>query len=246
MLKRPVIAPDGWCVVGAFFRYQVLPFPVLGCYIAERPKGDRYAVEDKLEYGKIPLPELPGLGNITWKDNYYFADQPIWEHPSLRFLFDWRHGESKGGRPDKFEHHFRSQLLIDNQALIWGQTAQELESLTSITAYVVKGPPSLLETFDGDGKNKSKKTWSNEAEILGLKVEFSPDSGIASRAVGLEKNPLTGRPWTKSFARELEIDGKGGERISEVHWFCDGWRESARPRTPGQPWRGVKVRLSRR
>ncbi|KAK5661827.1 hypothetical protein OQA88_9930 [Cercophora sp. LCS_1] len=139
--------------------------------------------------------------------------------------------QTVGLTPDTRLHAF-----VHNEPLVWGQTKQELESLISITAYVVKGPAMRHD----DKGSKTKKVWINEVEILGLTVEFSPESSIAPRTVGLRENPLTGKPWTKAFTRTLEIDGKGGERISEVHWFCDGFRESTRA-TPGQPWRGVRI-----
>jgi hypothetical protein len=181
-------------------------------------------------YGQKLLPDyiIPpiceDIDDLIWKDDFaHILGTPVWNHPSLGFMqssYDWLVAPSEGN-PD-----VRRDLILQD-ALFWARDAAELKQVKRV---------SIFTTLMNDSKTKTDKR--ETYGICGLSAEFVAGYG-AARSVGLA-GKLNGDPWLESrhplrgpqavgldaqvgcgdgagdFRVDLEIDGPGGEVITEV------------------------------
>jgi hypothetical protein len=193
-----------------------------GLVIAKRPEGGRYRVDGNYTYRVVP--HTPSLEAVVWESETALCGMPIW---SQRDMWLW-YSTSVFSRREKVCRATGRSLthdLIPHSALIWGQTADELRALRRVTVYAVDGP-----WVDDKGGIRER-----EVEIFGMRVDFSPESGIARRTIGTAENPTTGGEWGPEFTRSFDIqgggtDGQKEERIDEIISFHtrDGDREMTR------------------
>jgi hypothetical protein len=169
-----------------------------------------------------------------WKDDgTRFFGAPYWNNPSIRLI------ASVGadlGVVDKYETEL-DQDLISHETLIWAKDATELRQLKRV---------SIFTTYAGtEFSDEGSDTEPNEGyEICGLGTEFVAEYCEEQRLIGLEGKvmadrldnspPLSGphipstSPNTKvikkkghgNFRVDLEIDGSGGEIVTEVFVGC--------------------------
>lgn len=94
--------------------------------------------------------------------------------------------------------------LIPHQALIWARDERDLRSLRRVSGYIVAGSTYCDEIYMDD--------------VCGVTAEYTPKSALMRRMVGITKTSPGSemtfeRPW-----RHFEIDGPGGEIITEVQY----------------------------
>lgn len=171
----------------------------------------------------------PRIDDVMWKeDGIRFLGTPYWNNPSIRILGQRQLGEIEGGET---EVH---QQLLSQEALFWAKDATELRQVKKL---------SIFTTFS---RTETANDVPVEAyKICGLGVTFSEEHIEGRRVVGLEgkveaddregDHPTLNGPHLLGgsdaklremngdgdFCIELEIDGPGGEIISEVlvDWF---------------------------
>ncbi|KAH7110305.1 hypothetical protein B0J11DRAFT_573468 [Dendryphion nanum] len=138
---------------------------------------------------------------------------PIWNHPRLTlnsgpsFAIPTRHDEP----------HLN---LLPTQVLLWARTRAELSSLIRVSGLVV---------CVGIVEYMSEGRWVKEPNhrLVGLRAEFTPESGIPMRTIGEktlklvegknDEKKITEIEWPAELTQSFEIDGPGGERIVEMH-----------------------------
>ncbi|KAJ7259672.1 hypothetical protein C8J57DRAFT_490239 [Mycena rebaudengoi] len=128
------------------------------------------------------------------------AAAPIWSHhPRLRAL----PSSTRALRRYSIQSMYHDDV-VPTDVFIWGADAHELRSVRRIAAYQ-----------PGDGRH-----------VGALRVEFSPESGLAARTVGEEAgrrllgaenfNPVWDGSGTDDSWVPFEIDGAGGEMVVAV------------------------------
>jgi len=170
------------------------PIEKLGLLVANRPPGGVYPIDDSKPCPPtMPRQHEAGIldpQELVWRGKATFSGLPIWRHSKLKIVAPLT-------TPLK-------PCPVPHEALVWGQDENDLTNMSRITAYVTTRTMHM--------------SMDEQTEILGLCVEFTADSGISPRIIGLAMDPRTGKAWPKQFSRSLDIDCPGGERITEIWW----------------------------
>lgn len=186
----------------------------------------------RILYDYVPKRQYRRIDEVMWKDDgSWFFGIPYWSNPSIRIS----HCDELGslGHSWQTETH---QQLVPQEALIWAKDVAELRRLKKV---------SIFTTY-----SHTSDTRGVEAEvycICGLGINFLADNTEDRRTVGIEgKIGTNGReaglsidglhilhrastklPETNGngdFRVELEIDGPGGEIITEVFLGYDQYK----------------------
>jgi hypothetical protein len=178
----------------------------LGILQATRP-GDE-ADEDSEEWEDDPsVPQaqkllwLHGAAEIKVND----TSVPVWSHPAIRVL-DFQFGE----------HHQGPDVPVDalpHQILLWGNEKAEAKHLRRISAFVIKDGHWPLASLC----------------VIGMRAEFEEGFEEVVRSIGSgrpsEQGDLEAEPesldWKDENLVHFDIDGRGGEYVSEIHVHGD-------------------------
>lgn len=158
----------------------------LGLVQAQQPDVADYSVP--LQHFPLPVPRP--LGQLLWDEDYsQVLGQRIQEHPLLRLV-----GSRSLYRKSRYLH----KDLISFGALIWAKDAGELRSLRRLTGCIVMGGTT------------------NKQYVCGVNADYEPTTDLARRVIGIEKIGAELGVRAPDVFRQLEIDGPGGEVVTEL------------------------------
>lgn len=167
-------------------------FVRLGLLQAQHPELADYSILPEADAPPKPTP----LQSLLWDEDYSdVLHHNIWDHPTL--------GMFQANRVARSEDTIHRDL-IPHQALIWARDERDLRSLRRVSGYIVAGSTYCDEIYMDD--------------VCGVTAEYTPKSALMRRMVGITKTSPGSemtfeRPW-----RHFEIDGPGGEIITEVQY----------------------------
>lgn len=191
------------------------------------------------------------LDNDLWEsDGLRFFDAPYWNNPSLRFPnHDWC---------AELDRDYRDvdRQLVGQDVLLWARNADELRQLKTVSIFTTFGQ-DLSDSHKEKREDGEDGRPIHEYHICGLGVEFTQGHPDDRRVVGLVGKAaadardgkglptLTGPRCSEGsvgkvgemkgdgdFRIDLDIDGAGGEVITEVYYNSD---------STGRPINAVKV-----
>jgi hypothetical protein len=176
-------------------------------------------------------PKLPQVQRLLWKEtaaklhkvaqNAAMLDgvAPIWSHPLLRMI----PFETPGGLEEV------SIDVLPHEVLLWAKQESELKRLTRISALVIEA--GTATSFDATGE-RSRPIHA----VLGLRAEYEERYWEPKRTIGSGRIPEpedtkvdgagsteakeneTEKPdWPDEHLVHFDIDGPGGEIITEIH-----------------------------
>lgn len=143
----------------------------------------------------LNLPEIPFVEGRLWKEDYAnILQSRIWDHDKIQFITLNRPGPASltHACPDDIIHH---------EALIWANDTTELRSLVRLTGYVIIGG-----TLSGSTGTRPIH------DFCGIKAEFA---GNQHRTIGIRTEP-DGNDWQPGHCVSFNIDGNGGEVVTEI------------------------------
>ncbi|KAL5348431.1 hypothetical protein ACLOAV_006914 [Pseudogymnoascus australis] len=191
---------------------------------------DRRILPDSIIRRRHPL-----IDEVMWKDNgTRFFGTPYWNNPDIRIVST---SEYDLGVVDDDEEAELAPHLLPYEALIWAKDATELRQLKRVSIFT-----TYSRGLYTDGNTGTVRTESYT--ICGLGAEFVDEHNGGQRLIGvrgkieedkLEDNILLAGPPVSStspdtkmgekkghgdFRIDLDIDGPGGEIITEVLIGC--------------------------
>lgn len=191
------VAPD-WYLTGMTAKTGEVDgkqqFTRLGLLQAQLP--------DKGDYSVLPEPDAPPrptpLQALLWDEDYSGMLQlSIWDHPTLELVYETDHSTG-------FEDGVHRDL-IPHQALIWARDQQDLRSLRRVSGFVVVTGARL------GGETPTQ-------DVCGVSAEYDPKSALMRRMIGITKSSPGAELKFEDPWRHFEIDGPGGEVITEVQY----------------------------
>lgn len=189
--------------------------------------------ERRILHDHITRRSHPRIDELMWKDdgNRFFGT-PYWNNPSLKIVHRDEIGELGALDGSLTEIH---QQLVPQAALVWAKVLAELRQLKTVSIFTTYSHMTNISGVEVEAYH-----------ICGLGVEFSAEHTEGRRLVGVEGKleaddqeadlstlggpripHLAGAKLRKmkgdgNFRIDLDIDGPGGEIITEVFL---GWGE---------------------
>lgn len=198
---------DDYCIVGMAGRSGEIngsmQFTRLGLLEIQRPSAAG-ATSDEAADGTVALKDC------LWDKGYAtILGYRIWDHPSLKL-----YGKSIKSVAEV------NRDLIPQQALIWASNERELRGLRRLSGNVIVG---------GHG-HKDGEDPHDLYDLRGVSAEFAAGLVPERRFIGMDMDKLSVEPVQLNSNRDLgpkenqllpshfEIDGAGGEIITEVRY----------------------------
>jgi hypothetical protein len=136
------------------------------------------------------------LESRLWADDYTdILGSPIWDTPNVRVV-DCSVGRDNADVPTS---------LVPSHAFIWAGNEEETRCLRRIAAYE--------RQTDVDTNSAGETT--NRTGFGGFRADYVADSNIPTRFAGMATE-LDGGDWKAENIVSFDIDGLGGEAITEV------------------------------
>ncbi|KUI67408.1 hypothetical protein VM1G_03131 [Cytospora mali] len=171
-------------------------FTRLGLLQAQNPDFTDYV--SRPEAAAPPGPTL--LQSLLWDRDYSdLLQYNIWVHPTLRLT-----------QADDENRRELDRDVVAHEALIWARDQHDLRSLKRLSGYILFGDTTSSLDARGDG--------IDIPDICGMTAEYSPESGLTRRMVGVEKNCPGPDLASEETWENFEIDGPGGEFVTEVQY----------------------------
>jgi hypothetical protein len=149
---------------------------------------------------------------------------PMWSHEHLRMLplgTDYGQGDIPID-------------ILPHEVLLWAKEESELRRLTRISAFVVED--GCITGFDPAGDTERPIH-----AVLGIRAEYGKQYCESARTIGsgrapktascaadasgsakLEETDVVVQDWDEKYLVHFDIDGPGGEIITEIHVSNDG------------------------
>ncbi|KAH8812945.1 hypothetical protein F5884DRAFT_786754 [Xylogone sp. PMI_703] len=200
---RPLLGHDGLVIVGVeghtgpiLDKESIIS---LGLLEAPRPELDNYSIPIQ----DFRPPEIPLMERWLWKEDYKnILQSRIWEHRGIRLIV-----------PDVLGREALSTVVPDDivphEALIWAKDKSDLQSLVSLTGYVIEG--GTISSFGPNGQNETRPIH----DLCGIRADFASNHDGQQRVIGIRKEP-DGTDWQNDHCVNFDINGKDGEIVTEV------------------------------
>ncbi|KAF2175171.1 hypothetical protein K469DRAFT_743420 [Zopfia rhizophila CBS 207.26] len=165
-------------------------------------------------------PDLPQTQRLLWnagaaklasRGPMHSQTAPIWNHPHIRMVpFD---------PPANYDD--LPTDILPHHVLLWAKDISELKRMARISAFVVED--GMTTTSDGKGGSRSRPFHS----VLGMQVEYERRYWEPPRTIGSGHLPtpeceidyprLDKMEWADEHMMHFDIDGPGGEIVTEIH-----------------------------
>lgn len=175
-----------------------------------------------IDYSAAPEPPIPPkpthLQSLLWENNYFdLLHHDIWNHPTLRLV----HIASHATRINQVVH----PDLIAHEALIWAGDERDLRSLTRLSGFVVLGGTRLVLSRGMYGVH----------DVCGVNAEYTPESALMWRRIGINKNSPGSDMENEDPWMHFDIDGPGGEIVTEILYAMQEKPKAMKVREPTNP-----------
>ncbi|KFY26810.1 hypothetical protein V493_03862 [Pseudogymnoascus sp. VKM F-4281 (FW-2241)] len=234
---RAILARPGHQVVGLTAKMAAdIPVTTFNCLglitLLNEDLHDSRILPDSIIRRRHPL-----IDEVMWKDNgTRFFGTPYWNNPNIRIVSTSGYDLGVVGDDEQAE---LTPHLLPYEALIWAKDTTELRQLKRVSIFTTYSRGLYTDANTGTVRTESYK-------ICGLGAEFVDEHNGGQRLIGvrgkveegkLEDNILLAGPPVSStspdtkmgekkghgdFRIDLDIDGPGGEIITEVLIGCYG------------------------
>ncbi|RFU26663.1 hypothetical protein B7463_g9679, partial [Scytalidium lignicola] len=200
---RPLLASSDLVIVGV--EGQVGPIREndkiisLGLLQAPSPGIDDYTIPTS----DFISPEMPLLEKYLWREDYRnILQSRIWASPGIELVTINPH--SRESLTDAGPNE-----IVPHEALIWAKDQHELRSLVRLTGYVIIG--GTLSGWDANHQSQTRPIH----DLCGIRADFTNNHHEQRRIIGIRKES-DGSDWLEEHCVNFDIDGAGGEVVTEI------------------------------